>query len=130
MRIAVVGSRCVTDYEYVKHVLDQLVNPDLDVIVSGGARGADSLARRYAHEYGMRFTCHEAEWNKWGKQAGFVRNKVLVADVDRVIAFHDGKSNGTKNTLYLARKSKIPVIVFPPDGSIDMSKLDDIFLDD
>lgn len=60
MIYAVIGSRNFTDYNFVKQCLD-LYN--ITTIVSGGARGADSLAARYAQENSIKLIVHEAKWS-------------------------------------------------------------------
>ena len=81
MRVAVVGSRFFTDYDYVKSSLDAINNVyKITVIVSGGARGADSLGERYARENGIEFVLFAADWNKHGKAAGPIRNKQLIEE--------------------------------------------------
>lgn len=76
-RIIVAGSRDFNNYELVKNILDeymeypQFKNP---VIVSGGARGADSLGERYAKENNLQLEIYPADWNRYGKSAGYKRN--------------------------------------------------------
>ena len=110
MRVAVVGSRFFTDYDYVKSSLDKISEVDkITVIVSGGARGADSLGERYARENGIEFVLFAADWNKHGKAAGPIRNKQLIEEgkPDLVVAFNPGK--GTRNTIIHAEQNNIDV---------------------
>ena len=90
-------------------VLDE-ISPDS--IVSGGARGADSLAEKYAAEKGIPITVVPAEWDKYGKSAGYRRNVQIVAESDEVVAFWDGESKGTQHTIDIAGKAgkKVSVI--------------------
>jgi hypothetical protein len=77
------------------------------VIISGGARGADTLAERYAKEYSIPFELFKADWNKYGKAAGPTCNSEMIDRCDEVIAFWDLRSKGTKHmintSLYLGR---------------------------
>ena len=108
MKIAVVGSRTFNDYGLLKRIVSR-IKPT--VIVSGGAQGADLLAERYARESGLELMVFKPNWKRFGRAAGPVRNKEIVAAADLVIAFWDGKSFGTRSTLKLARKMGKPVHV-------------------
>jgi len=99
--IGVVGSRDFEDYELMKKVLDE-ISPD--VIVSGGARGADRLGARYAKERGLKLLEFIPNWDLWGKRAGFMRNTQIVEASDMIVAFWDGKSNGTRDSINKAKK--------------------------
>ena len=108
--VAVIGSRSFNDYVVLCAALDKLVKSD-DVIVSGGARGADELAERYAKEHNLQTIIHLPDWKTYGRAAGFVRNKKIVNDADIVIAFHDGFSKGTQNSIDLAKRTNKPTMI-------------------
>lgn len=109
--LAIVGSRSFTDYTLLKHTLEDLY-PDrtnITEIVSGGARGADMLAERYAKEYGIRMIRLSPRWitdKVYNPRAGFERNEQIVKRVDHVIAFWDGKSTGTRDSINHAKRLK------------------------
>lgn len=103
MKLAVVGSRTFTDYKLLKLTLDELSG--IDLIISGGANGADKLVERYAFENGIKTTIYIPEWSKLGRSAGIIRNKIIVESADMVVAFWDGISHGTKNSIELAKKA-------------------------
>ena len=111
VRLAVVGSRTFRDYAFLRNVLGQF---RIAEIISGGARGADSLAERYAHERGLPIRVFPADWDTHGKAAGFLRNRTIVAAADEVAAFWDGRSRGTEHTIGLARTSGKVVCVHWP----------------
>lgn len=114
-RIAVVGSRGFDDYARLVSVLQ----PHLPaVLVSGGAQGADALAERLARERGLTIDVIPADWQRYGRGAGPIRNKQIVESADLVIAFWDGKSRGTRSALSHADKMGIPVEVHHPDGTV------------
>ena len=104
-RVAVVGGREFNDYVLLAEELQQHVP---FILVSGGARGADSLAERFANKHGLEKLIFEADWNKYGKSAGYRRNVTIVEHADLVIAFWDGKSKGTKHTIDIAEKKGVP----------------------
>ena len=78
-------------------------------IVSGGARGVDQIAAHCARERGLRVSEYLPNWDLYGRKAGVIRNGVIVHMADRVIAFWDGKSPGTKITIDMARRAGKPV---------------------
>lgn len=105
MRLAIVGSRDFTDYSKLeKTLIDLDIFDEITEIVSGGARGADKLAERFASEYLIKFTEYPALWTKHGKAAGFIRNQQIVARCDQLIAFWDHESKGTKHSIKLAQE--------------------------
>ena len=108
IKVAVVGSRDFDRYLLLKKTLDSHF---IDVIVSGGARGADSLAEEYANENNIPTEIYKPDWNKYGKRAGYIRNKDIVDASDYVIAFWDRQSRGTRSTVNLARKAGKRVII-------------------
>lgn len=113
MKVAVVGSRSFEDYALLKKTLDELY-PNITLIVSGGARGADSLSEQYAKEEGIRTLIFKPDWEKHGRAAGFIRNRDIVENADMVIAFHDGQSKGTANSIEIAKRlgKKLLVVKF------------------
>lgn len=116
MKVAVVGSRSFNDYELLKSKLDTFHNKcQIDVIVSGGANGADSLGERWARENRIELLIFLPEWNKYGKSAGFKRNVEIVKNSDVIIAFWDGQSKGTKHTIDLASEHKKPLKIIRYD---------------
>lgn len=65
-------------------------------IISGGARGVDSLAAWYSRDNGLELIEHLPDWETYGNSAGFIRNKTIINDADFNIMFWDGKSKGTE----------------------------------
>ena len=118
-KIVVAGCRDFVDYNHLKSCLDpqiaQLIveNNILDEIeiVSGGARGADSLGERYAREWNFALKRFPADWNQYGKRAGYIRNEQMAKYADACICFWDGQSKGTKHMIDLARKYNLKLIV-------------------
>lgn len=108
----VVGSRSFNDYNLLKNKLDILLkNKHKIVIVSGGARGTDTLAGKYARENNYILKVINAEWDIYGKLAGYIRNekmhKYISYAKDRgVVMFWYGESKGTYQNFELAKKYK------------------------
>lgn len=109
MKWLVVGSRSFTNYLRLKEILDKENKPDL--IISGGAKGADKLAERYAKENNINFQEFKADWGTYGKKAGYLRNIEMVnllSKDDKAFVFWDGESKGTKMMLGLLKQRSIP----------------------
>ena len=111
MNVAVVGSRKFNDYDSLCEVLFSSVNPLEDTIVSGGAKGADILAEQFADENNIPKKVFLADWNKYGKGAGFIRNSQIIEEADYVIAFWDGISKGTLDTINKAKKNNVELLI-------------------
>ena len=108
-RLVVAGSRDFDDYTLLAAELDKLLAGKTNItIVSGTARGADRLGERYAAEHNLRIERFPAEWEKYHKGAGPIRNAKMVQSADAVIVFWDSESSGTKNIIECARKEDIP----------------------
>ncbi len=107
MKIAVIGSRGFDDYQLLSSVLE---NYHIDAIVSGGAKGADSLAARYAIENNIKLVEFLPDWSI-GLSAGFLRNQHIIDSSDMIIAFWDGVSGGTHDSIKKARKQKKNVVI-------------------
>ena len=109
MKLAVIGSKEFTDYSKLKSVLDSISG--ISVIVSGGAPGTDTLARKYAYQHNIKFLEFPPDFKKYGNEAKHIRNRLIVEHCDKVIAFWDGKCKGTKYTMDYAKQQNKPVIV-------------------
>lgn len=112
-KVIIAGGRDFHDYELLKKKCDyylQFIEDEI-TIISGMARGADSLGEKYAQERNLKIDSHPADWDKYGKSAGYKRNKEMVDIASAAICFWDGKSPGTKNTIDLCKKKGIPVKV-------------------
>lgn len=109
MKLAVVGSRTFNKRSLLVRVITQLGRPEL--IISGGARGADALAKQYAIDLDIPYLEFPANWDLYGKSAGYKRNVQIVEACDQVLAFWDGLSKGTEHTVNLAKKLGKKVII-------------------
>ena len=94
------------------------VGKPITEIVSGCARGADFLGIEWADVYGLRITRFPAEWDKYGKSAGFIRNADMGAYADAAIIFWDGVSKGTKHMIQTMKKLGKPYSVFNYKGEL------------
>ena len=121
MRVIIAGSRDFNNYEYLRDKVDEYLksNPSNTLeIISGTARGADTLGSIYAEEHNIHLTEMPAQWEMYGRSAGIIRNNEMInyASASRekgvLIAFWDGKSRGTEHTIREARKQGLEVKVY------------------
>lgn len=108
MKLIVAGTRDFNDYALVKKELDNLRHlPEFYygfTVFSGCAKGADQLGEHYAYENHLPVVKFPADWKKYGRKAGPIRNEEMAKHADACIVFWDGKSKGTKNMIENARK--------------------------
>ena len=116
-KLLVCGSRDFNDREILTTRLDEYLssaNLANIEIVAGGARGADTLAEDYAAERGIKFTKFPADWARYGKSAGFIRNAEMAeyckGPMNTCIAFYDGQSHGTANMLTTALRKRMSIV--------------------
>lgn len=81
-------------------------------IISGGARGVDTFAIKFATDEGIPFLEIKAEWSKYGKSAGYRRNVQMAEQADALIALWDGKSKGTKHMIDIAESKGLETFVW------------------
>lgn len=116
IKVIIAGTRDFNDYAFLKKNVDyflQGINPNNEEIeiVSGNARGADKLGERYAKEHNLPVKLFPANWDKYGKSAGYLRNQEMANYADVLIAFWDEKSKGTKHMIDIAKKQGLTFIV-------------------
>ncbi|KKK46814.1 hypothetical protein LCGC14_3161480 [marine sediment metagenome] len=119
MRVLICGAaprRGVGGWKDPWPIIRELRNlPSTAVIIHGNAKGADKLAGELAHGLGFWVIPVDAEWSRYGKGAGPIRNKKMLSmRPDLVLAFHEdiSQSSGTKNMVSIARKAGIETKVF------------------
>ena len=106
-RVLVCGGRDFDDYGFVREVLDYYAPT---AVIHGAARGADSLAHRWAQSRCIAVESHPADWRTHGRAAGPIRNAKMLAEgkPDLVIAFPGG--NGTAHMVKIAKAKGVQVI--------------------
>lgn len=111
MKTIIAGSRTITDYKVLSDVLNTLVEFPITQVFSGGARGVDSLAIQWAHEKNLPLQIFHADWDTHGKAAGPIRNQLMAAHAEALVALWDGKSRGTANMIEIAKKRRLASFV-------------------
>lgn len=106
LKVAVVGSRNCSDETY-DLILKELPS-NCSEIISGGAIGVDTLAKKAAESLSLKYICYEPDYKKYGKVAPILRNDEIADNSNLVLAFWDGKSKGTQNIILHCIKNNIP----------------------
>ena len=105
MRIIVAGSRGVQDEELIFSFLDKSFGKSIDKIqyvINGMAKGPDTIGGKWGKARGINVKEMPADWDKYGKQAGYLRNVDMANDATHCIIFWDGISPGSKHMLDIA----------------------------
>ncbi len=107
--LLIAGTRTFEQYLVLQTTLHLYTKdvPNLKVI-TGCAKGTDSMAIRWAKEQGKPYQVYTADWNKWGKSAGPRRNQEMAKAADRAIVYWDGKSRGTANMIMNLKIQGVP----------------------
>jgi len=108
-RVAIVGSRGCYRLDSIIGFVGSLATTT--VVISGGATGPDSIAAKHARGRGLEVVEHLPDYEKHGKRAPLVRNTLIVDDCDRLVAFWDGVSRGTLDSINKAKRAGKPVEV-------------------
>lgn len=106
MKLLIAGSRGITSFD-----LSPYITEEVDTILTGGAKGIDTIAEEYADSHGIKKTIIKPQYDRYGKGAPMVRNKELVNLCDKALIIWDGTSKGTKFTADFAKKMNKEVTV-------------------
>lgn len=107
MKLAIIGSRTFNDFILLNNTLNNFKSK-ITLVISGGAKGADSLGEKWAYENSIPTKIFLPDWDKFGKKAGIIRNNDIILNCDACIAFWDNKSSGTKHAISLCEKYDKP----------------------
>ena len=117
-KIAIVGSRKFSNLQWVRKFVQLL--PINSIVISGGASGVDFTAEAEARQRNMyRIVFHAGWWTDDKKGAGFQRNSWLVDYADSVIAFWDGSSRGTNDSITKAKDYSKKLIIIRDKQDFD-----------
>lgn len=114
-KVIIAGSRGFSNYKLLREQCNKYLREKRKtsniIIVSGHARGADTLGEKYAQDEGFDLEIYPAQWKKLGKQAGYRRNEQMAEVADALIAFWDGESKGTKHMIDIMNAKSLQVKV-------------------
>lgn len=119
LKVIIAGSRSFNNYKLLEEKMDFFLKNKIDKnrpyfnieIVSGTARGADTLGEKYAKEKGFALKRFPANWDLYGKKAGYIRNREMRDYADVCVVFWDGESKGSKHMINLAKEDNMPIRV-------------------
>lgn len=121
MKTIIAGSRDITDYQILCAAIKES-GIVITEVVSGGARGVDTLGERYAKENNLPLTRKPAEWDKYGKAAGALRNIQMAEESQALIAVWNG-SRGTQHMIGVAQDKGLKVHVHKIDPSQTLKEM-------
>ncbi|ARF12205.1 protein of unknown function DUF2493 [Klosneuvirus KNV1] len=106
VHLGIVGYRGFTDYEKFSQLVDEYIEEigSPEFIISGGAKGTDTMAEKYAQDHNIQTKIFKPDWEKHGKGAGIMRNTDIIQNSTHVIAFLSQKSIGTIDSINKAKK--------------------------
>ena len=106
MKVAIIGSRSLAGKSID---FSAYLPKGVSTIISGGAKGIDTMAAEYAVSHGINLMVFRPNYERYGRVAPLKRNDNIVAAADYVLAFWDGVSHGTMYTVNLAKQLGKPV---------------------
>jgi hypothetical protein len=109
LKLAVIGSRNFTDFDFFKKELEHLKEETDIVYLSGGAVGTDSLCKRFCKENNFQLIEFLPDYEQYGKAATHIRNSQIIEVSDALIVFWDGSSPGTKSMIEKGKKKGLKV---------------------
>ncbi len=113
MRVLIAGSRFYSDYQKILAIVRSI---DIDLVIAGGCRGADTLAVRAASQCGIRYVEYPADWQRFGKSAGPRRNQQMLdmEKPDLLLVFHEdlARSKGSRDMLSRVIRAGIPYRIY------------------
>ncbi len=111
MKTIIAGSRDIKLYSIVEKSIQQS-GFEITTIISGTANGVDKLGEEYAKKHNLPILYFPANWDKYGKSAGYIRNDEMAKNAEALIAVWDGKSKGTGNMISIAKKKYLKIFVY------------------
>ena len=112
MRTIIAGSRDVTKDIVLNAIEACPFKTEITTVLSGAARGPDTFGALWALSQGLELLEYPAAWDKYGKSAGYKRNAEMADNAEALIAVWDGRSNGTKNMIHLAKQQDLKLFVY------------------
>jgi len=119
-RTIIAGSRSIAEFKFVQEAVEKS-GFDISTVISGTANGVDKLGELWARRNGIEVERYPAEWDKYGKSAGYRRNVQMAKVADSLIAVYDGKSRGTKHMIDIATTSGLKTFVYIIEYETDIN---------
>lgn len=116
MKTIIAGSRTIEEYAVVEAAV-AASGFAITEVISGCAHGVDRLGERWAVEHGIPIRHFPADWKRYKRSAGPIRNNEMVGHAEALIAIWDGRSDGTRHIINAARREGRKVFVYQPKGA-------------
>lgn len=113
MKIIIAGSRTISSMMIMETAI-KLANFNITAVISGCAKGVDSYAITWAEQNGIHVYKFPAQWDTYGKKAGYLRNIRMAECAEGLIAIWDGKSKGTEHMINIAKSKNLPTFIYTP----------------
>jgi hypothetical protein len=114
MRFIIAGSRIIDNEKLVLEIIDKFVDENklnIQTILSGCAEGVDTLGEIWANNKQISIKKYPADWDRYGRSAGYIRNELMAQNADGLIAIIKNNSKGTRHMINLAKKYNLLVFV-------------------
>ncbi len=111
MKTIIAGSRNITQLKIVESTIIRS-GFNISTVICGGAKGVDLLGEKWAKQHNILIEYYLANWNKFGKKAGYLRNEEMAKNADSLIAIWDGISKGTEHMIKLANKYHLKIYLY------------------
>lgn len=119
MKTIIAGSRSITDFTFLVDAVREFdvakKEYKITEVVCGGAKGVDKLGALWGARHNIPIRLFPADWDRYGRKAGILRNEEMAEYADAAIILWNGKSSGTKNMIDLAKQYKLVTVVFRMD---------------
>ena len=117
MRLIIAGSRNIDKIQHLYNAiltfeLQDVIRNEVTEIISGGAKGADTLGEILAEKLNIKLKRMPANWNKYGKSAGYRRNKEMSQCADSCLVLYNGSSKGSQHMIDLAKEAGLKLWVY------------------
>ena len=113
MKVIVAGSRSIEEFSIVDEILNSIKKTvNISKVISGTARGVDKLGEKWAKENHIQIEHYPADWNKYGKSAGYRRNAEMAVMGDLLVCIWDGESRGSQHMYDCMVQLKKPTYLY------------------
>jgi len=108
MKVIITGSSFFTNYDKLNNIMNSInTNKKITQLISTNTKGVNQLGEKWAKANKIKIKTVPADWDKWGKSAGFKRNEMMISQADVVVAFWDGKTPTTQHLINTAKSNKL-----------------------
>lgn len=114
MKVAIVGSKSISNENLINNYISECLTDlsNIDLIISGGAKGVDTIAELFAKNHNIKTKIFYPNWEKYGRQADLIRNSDIISKCEICIIIWDGESLCTKNDIDLCTEMRKPCYIF------------------